>query len=77
MLFVSFLLVVVVPLEILLSIIGTRFDEFFFLGVRDFEIDGTHSQTIDVDGALPVVAVQVYVVLEVDKGGDQGLGIGE
>ena len=34
-------------------------------------------KALTVDGALPVVAMQVNVVLEVDERGDQRLGIGE
>ncbi len=76
-LFVGFFFVVVVPLQVGFGVLAAGIDEFLLFRAGDVEVDGADTEGVDIDGALPVVAVQVDVVLEVDEGSYQGFGVGK
>ena len=76
-LFVGFLLVVVVPFKVGFRKAATCFTELLFLCVRDVEVSSFHPKRVDVNGTLPVIAMQVHVVLEIDERVNQGFCVGE
>jgi hypothetical protein len=68
---------IIVPLEIPLGVLSSRFDQGILHRVAQVEVRRFDPQGVDVNRSLPVIAVQMLVVLDAHDGFHQAPGVGE